>query len=385
VKILLTTVDPVEPGRGHYTHIKELVEGLDRRGVAVTMLFGYMGNPQIRCTGGFIDTGARLTRGDKLEYKIKDFINQYSTISFIGKYIRRFGKEYHLIYGRDWILGTLGKRFDVPRISEFNGVTSHLRMYKRRGILDQLYSNLLKLREKRAVRDSSLVICVSDSILNHLGQAICPGHEQKMRVIDNGVNLSYYPFDASKFLEDRIRICFIGSFSYWHGTEYIVPALKPILEKQGEVDLLFIGSGPNLHMVKAGLKDHCASGRVRFTGRIPIEEAAKELSSCHIGFSPHKPGVLGAPLKTREYCAGGLALVASGISGTEFIEENDLGIVVAPGDVHGFEKAFEKLLSDRNGMKEMGMRARRYAERHLNWDDSVDKVYAACKEVLRDS
>ena len=385
MRVLLTTVDPVEVGRGHYTHIKELVEGLEGRGVEVTMLFGYAGNPSIRCTGGFIDTGARLTRGDRLENKIKDFINQYLAICAIKSYVRRFGRNYHLIYGRDWILGTLGEGFDVPRISEFNGVTSHLRTFKRRSFLDRIYLGLLKKRERRAVRNSSLVICVSESIRDYLSQVICPDHMQKMRVIDNGVNLGYFQFDRSKFFADRIRICFIGSFSYWHGTEYIVPALRPILEKYREVDLIFIGFGPNLGMVKAGLKDHCASGRVEFTGRLPVREAAKRLSDCHIGFSPHKPGVLGAPLKIREYCAGGLALVASGIAGTEFIKRNDLGVVVAPGDIDGFQKAFESVLSDRNKMMEMGMQARKYAERHLSWRDSVDKVYAACKDVLRSS
>ncbi|MCF8082925.1 MAG: glycosyltransferase family 4 protein [Deltaproteobacteria bacterium] len=385
MKMLLTTVDPVEVGRGHYTHIKELVEGLERRGVAVTMLFGYMGNPQIHCTGGFIDTGARLIRGDRLEYKIKDFINQYLAICNINSYVRRFGKDYHLIYGRDWILGTLGNRFDAPKISEFNGVTSHLRTYKHVGILDRIYLTLLKNREKRAVRDSSLVLCVSESIRNHLGQAICPGHEHKMRVIDNGVNLDYFQFDTSKFSADRVKICFIGSFSYWHGIEYIVPVLEPILKNHKAVDLVFIGSGPNLDMVRTGLKDHYASGRVRFTGRIPIEEAAKKLSACHVGFSPHKPGVLGAPLKIREYCAGGLALVVSGISGTEFIKKNDLGIVVAPGDIRGFQRAFECLLKDRVGLMEKGRNARRYAEHHLSWHNSVEKVYDACKEMLKSS
>ncbi len=381
MKVLLTTVDPVEVGRGHYTHIRELVEGLERRGVAVTMLFGYAGDPQIRCKGGFIDTGARLTRQDKLSYRLKDFGNQYMAMWYIRNYIRRYGKRYDIIYGRDWILGAIGRHLMLPTISEFNGVASQLRMYKN-GILNQIYTRLLIQRERRAVIDSSRIICVSESILRHLAEEICPGCFHKMQVIDNGVNLGHYRFKKTKFMETRLKIAFIGSFSYWHGIEYIVPTFRPVLEKHKYVDAVFIGSGPNLKMVKSGLDDFYRKGRVEFAGLLPIEEAANRLNRCHIGFSPHKGGVLGAPLKIREYCAAGLALVTSGIAGTEFIKEKDLGLVVRPGHIFGFQIAFESLLENRTKLFEMGTRAREYAERHFSWDDSVGKVYDACEQVL---
>ncbi len=379
MRILFTTVDPVEIGRGHYTHIKELVEGLERRGVQITMLFGFDGKPNIRSSGGFIDTGARLTRRDR----IKDFFNQYLAISHIGRYIRNYAGNYDLIYGRDWILGSIGDCLDVPTISEFNGITSQLRMYKRGGILSRLYTGLLVRREKKAVVNSSLIICVSDSILNYLENVICPGYQHKMQVIDNGVNLEHYLFQESKFRADRIKIAFIGSFSYWHGVEYIAPTLRQILDKHKEVDLLLIGTGPNLKRVQVDLDEYWKRGQVEFTGRISIAEAAKALNECHIGFSPHRPGVLGAPLKIREYCAAGLALVASGIEGTEFISENGLGLVVKAGNITGFQLAFENLLRNKALMTGMATKARRYTENYLSWNNSIEKVYAACKEVRR--
>ena len=379
IKILFTTIDPVEIGRGPYTHIKELVEGLEKRGAEVTMLFGFDGKPEIKSTGGFVDTGARLTRKNT----IKDFINQYLSILFIKKHIRRNKNNYDLIYGRDWILGMLGNDFPIPTVSEFNGLNSQLRTYKEGGLLNRLYIKLLIKRENEAVINNSRIICVSDSILNTLKDRVAPKYHSKMQVIDNGVNLDSYVFDESKFKEHRIKIVFVGSFTHWHGIEYIAPTMLPILEEYEEVDLLLIGSGPYLEGVESDFKEYRNSGRVEFTGRLSMKEAAERLSSCHIGFSPHKAGVLGAPLKILEYCGAGLPQVTSGIKGTEFLEEHRLGLLVKPGNIKGYQFALEKVLNNRDLIAEMGIRARRYAETYLSWDHTVDKVFHICRDVLK--
>lgn len=381
MKILFTTVDPVEIGRGPYTHIKELVEGLENRGVEVTMLFGFDGKPDIKSTGGFIDTGTRLTRKDM----VKDFINQYLTILFIKRYIKQNKNSYSLIYGRDWILGTLGNDFPIPTISEFNSIPSQLRIYKGSGLLNKLYTQLTIRRENKALVSSSRINCVSDGILNNLKNRVSPDQHSKMQVIDNGVNLNSYVFDESKFKKDRIKIIFIGSFTHWQGVEFIAPTMLPILDKYKHVDLLLIGSGPYLEGVKSGLAIYKNTPRVEFTGRISIKEAAEKLSRCHIGFSPHKTGVLGAPLKILEYCGAGLTQVTSGIEGTEFLEEHNLGSLVEPGNVKGYQFALEKLLNNRHLIAERGISARRYAERYLSWNNTVDKVFHVCQDVLANS
>jgi glycosyltransferase involved in cell wall biosynthesis len=381
VKILFTTVDPVEIGRGHYTHIKELVEGLEKRGVQVTMLFGFDGRPDIRCTGGFIDTGARLTR----KRAIKDFVNQYTAGLSIKRHIRRNKGQYSLLYGRDWILGVLDGGFQIPTVSEFNGIPSQLREYRGSGLLDRIYIRLLTRRENRALISSSRVICVSEGILRNLKNRVSKKYHSKMRVIDNGVNLNSYVFDESKFLGNRIRIAFVGSFTHWHGVESIAPTMLPILEKYEKVDLLLIGSGPYSEGVKSDLRLYEHSGRVEFTGRIPMEEAAERLSKCHIGFSPHKAGVLGSPLKIREYCGAGLAQVTSRIEGAEFLEAHGLGLLVEPGRIEDYQAALERLLSSKDLIAEMGTRARRYAEKFLSWDNAVDRVLSVCREVSNDS
>ncbi len=381
MKILFTTIDPVEIGRGHYTHIKELVEGLEKRGIEVTILFGFDGKPEIKSSGPFIDTGARLTRNNL----IKDLINQYSTMFFIRKYIEQHKNNFSLIYGRDWILGTLGNNFPIPTISEFNGVPSQLRTYKGDGLLNKLYMKLLIERENKALVNSSRIICVSDSILNNLKHKVSPDHHSKLQVIDNGVNLDSYVLDESKFKEQRIIIVFIGSFTHWHGVEFIAPTMLPILDKYKHVDLLLIGSGPYLERVKSGLAIYKNTPRVQFTGRISMKEAAEKLSRCHIGFSPHKIGVLGAPLKILEYCGAGLTQVTSGIEGTEFLDEHNLGSLVEPGNVKGYQFALEKLLNNRHLIAERGIRARLYAERYLSWDNTVDKVFHVCRDVLKNA
>ena len=379
MKLLFTSIDPVEIGRGHFTHIKELVEGFERRGAQVTMLFGYNGQPPINSTGGFIDTQARLERKDN----INDFINQYLSVLFIRRYLKLHEKYYDILYGRDWILGELSNTLAIPTISEFNGIASQLREYKGRGLLNKLYSSLLIKREKRALIKSSRVICVSDGILRSLKKRVSLNHHHKMHVIENGVNLSRYTFNETKFNAERIKIVFIGSFAYWHGIEYIAPTILPILKKHNEVDLLLIGEGPHLEAIKHQFREYNNTARVEFTGRVSMEEAAKKLCGCHIGFSPHKAGVLGSPLKIREYCAAGLAQVTSGIRGTDFLEQHGLGLLINPGDIRGFQNAFMKLLEDRSLISEMAIKARMYAEKYLSWENAVERIFQVCKEVTK--
>jgi glycosyltransferase involved in cell wall biosynthesis len=378
MKILFTSIDPVEIGRGHYTHIKELVEGFEKRGVQVTMLFGYDGNPAIKSTGRFIDTGARLERKDS----ISDFINQYLSILFIKKHLKRYQRLYDLIYGRDWIVGEVSNILTIPSVSEFNGIASQLRVYKKQNLLNTFYSALLMRREKRALISSSRIICVSYGIMQSLKKRVSLNHHGKMHVIENGVNLNRYIVGHHKSYDERIKIVFIGSFAYWHGIEYIAPTILPILAKYDDVDLLLIGEGPKLKNLKHQFGAYANSGRVEYAGRIPMEEASQKLCQCHIGFAPHKNGVLGSPLKIREYCAAGLAQVTSKIQGTQFLAEKRLGILVTPGDISGFQSALEGLLQNRAIISEMGIKARQYAEDFLDWDSKIDKICEVCNAAL---
>lgn len=378
MRVLFTSVDPVEVGRGHYTHVKEIVEGFEKRGAQVTMLFGYEGNPAIKCTGGFINTRARLARDDS----ITDFVRQYRAIMFIKRYLKQHEQLFDIIYGRDWIVGELDSILNIPSVSEFNGVASQLRTYKEHSFLNRLYSSLLKKREKRALSSSSQIICVSDGVLLALKNMVSPNHHGKMDVIENGVNLEMYTFNQKKFIGDRIKIAFIGSFSYWHGVEYIAPAILPILSKYRDVDLLLIGDGPQLAGLRKQFAIYRNTERVQYTGRISVREAANTLCKCHIGFAPHRDGVLGSPLKIREYCAAGLVQVTSKIQGTQFLKDNALGVLVTPGDVPGFQLAMEKLVRNRTLISEMGITARKYAENFLGWDSKIDSIYDICKSIL---
>jgi glycosyltransferase involved in cell wall biosynthesis len=112
--------------------------------------------------------------------------------------------------------------------------------------------------------------------------------------------------------------------------------------------------------------------RVSWHGEIGRADLARLLSRVQVGLvvlHPHPAYLTSHPTKLFEYMAAGIPVVASDFPLLRSIVENsDCGLLVDPFDPAAIAAAIERLITNPDEARRMGMRGRRAVERHFNWE-----------------
>ena len=129
-------------------------------------------------------------------------------------------------------------------------------------------------------------------------------------------------------------------------------------------------------VARLGLQD-----RVRLVGAVPNREVAAHLSDGDVLVVPSS--FEGLAIAYLEAMRAGLPVIASTAGGAgEVIDDGTEGWLVAPGDAQTLAARLGQLCEDRELLARMGLAARRRAERHPRWDESLGRVRAFLRTVV---
>jgi glycosyltransferase involved in cell wall biosynthesis len=287
----------------------------------------------------------------------------------------------------------------IPLILEYNG--SEVWMDNNWNGSPQRFISLtffLKLFEKFNLKYAQYIVVVSDALKDELIQRSIS--ESKIIVAPNGVNTELYDpatlhherleIRNKLFIDEKIVIGFIGTFSAWHGIDTLAQIIPEIIKQRSQVHFILIGDGPLLHSLRETLdKNKLTHEHVTCTGLIATEYARHYLAACDIFISPTKPNgdgsrFFGSPTKLFEYMSLAKPIIASDLEQLsqviypalrlenfeqeEFKISNELGIVVNPINVEAFIAATLKLIAcDKDMRNLMGLNARKKAIEHYTW------------------
>lgn len=139
---------------------------------------------------------------------------------------------------------------------------------------------------------------------------------------------------------------------------------------QGDVALVFLGSGPEVETIRAELAD--VSDRVHFLPFVAKQELPAYTSDADIGVHALAGGFLNhmwaLPNKLFEYIQGHLALVVSDLPEmARIVAEHGVGLTFPPGDVDSLAEKLQLVVSDR-ALRERFRSASARAAQQLNWD-----------------
>jgi len=185
------------------------------------------------------------------------------------------------------------------------------------------------------------IIILDEEMLNLLSL-----DKNKVTVIPLGANLKrfYSMFDNPQgrkkkrqefgFPVNKTICIYCGSLMKTRRLEEIIYAFKYVLSKCEDVHLIFLGDGPKdyVNYLKNLSNDLKISRNITFIGEVPFKEVPHYLAVADIGIS-FIPNIdqyrYQPPLKTAEYLAAGLAVVATDTFGNRrFIKNMVNGILV---------------------------------------------------------
>lgn len=282
----------------------------------------------------------------------------------------------------------LSRLMGIPLVLEYNASEDYMAKHWD----PTRFAPWLRLCEKISVKAASLIVVVSNPLKQHLTEIGVPAG--RILVNPNGVDPEWFHPDCGgpKLRQDLgyrpkdIVVCFVGTFSYWHGLAVLEQAIRSLLDAPQNAGcapkFLLIGDGPLAPQLRDALEPYVHKGWVTFTGAIPHKSVRLYLDAADILVSPHIPmpggrPFFGSPTKLFEYLAMGKAIAASGLDQiADVLEHGRTALLVKPGDPSELAETIKRLAADRQLRIELGHNARSIALARHTWRQNARRVLA---------
>ncbi|PHM39597.1 alpha 1,2 N-acetylglucosamine transferase [Xenorhabdus mauleonii] len=209
--------------------------------------------------------------------------------------------------------------------------------------------------------------------------------KQFPRVIYNGVDIDKFkPADSDVrtrlgISEETFLLTFAGRLVGWKGMKVAIDAMALLREQ--DVKLLIIGHGENLQSLKKRVSDLRLEKSVIFHPSVNHDQLPEFYAAGNAGIFP-SIGDEAFGITIAEAMACGRPVIASYIGGIPEVvgNENNAGILVAPGDAKAITDAVNHLLSLPDRGKRMGACARQRIESLYTWEHSAIRLLSAIKK-----
>jgi len=282
----------------------------------------------------------------------------------------------HAHFGTDGLLALpLARALNVPLITSLRGydVTRSDSALLRSGRLSWMRYALGK---KRLQRDGALFLAVSDALR---ARAIARGYpEAKTLTHYNGVDLDRFRPDAMP--REPGLILHVGRLVEKKGTKVVIEAVAGIVGAK----LAIIGEGPLRKTLERQARE--LGDRVSFLGALTSDDVAQWMRRACVLAAPSLTAAdgdaEGLPNVVVEAAASGLPVVGTAHSGIpEAIDEGISGFLVPENNVGALATRLAALLVSESRRNEMGIAARRLAERKFSRQLLTERLEAIYDEV----
>jgi len=183
-------------------------------------------------------------------------------------------------------------------------------------------------------------------------------------ILPNMIDVGFWknkPASGRTRYRSVVKIVFVGQMGSYHGQEEVLDVLTPILEKNNQAKLIFVGAGEKLDHLKQKVKRKKLTDAVSFTGQVSQERVRKIISQSDIGLLPLLPIPVNQarhPLKLLEYLAAGLVVISNDVGETSRLIKNGLnGLLCPPGEVNRLADKVRLVLEDPGLRKRIGRKA----------------------------
>ena len=239
-----------------------------------------------------------------------------------------------------------------------------------------LYVHLSEALIPRAYRCTRFVV-VSESTKQELVEKGIP--EANIDIVYNAVDHKMYkPSEKPKPVGPLIG--YVGRIKRYKKIDYLLGALKIVLERMPGARLMLAGSGdylPSLVALAARLR---ISDRVEFMGFVSEEAKIEMLQRAHVVVNPSIKEGWGVTVIEANAC--GTPVIASDVPGLrDAVVDGKTGFLVPFGDVEGFAGRMLEVLENDELRKRLSEAAIAHAGR-FNWDDSAEALLKIMNQVI---
>ncbi len=213
----------------------------------------------------------------------------------------------------------------------------------------------------------------------------------KITTVPNGVDLSrFHPAVDGRGirkmlgLENKLVIGFSGSFTPWHGFDFLAESAQELIglypQWKDRVALLLVGAARD--KVKQAQDSRVS---MTITGQVPHSQMPAYLAAMDIIVAPY-PAIQPfyfSPLKIVEAMAMGRPVIASAQGQIKWlIQDQESGLLYAPGDRPGFINKLAALLENPEMRARLGQNAFHRIAAGLTWQHNAERILGICKHLI---
>jgi glycosyltransferase involved in cell wall biosynthesis len=339
-------------------------QAMARHGVDMTVLAAYDASPRVRAVRRFDDQRVKVYELPITTYAKKSLApTQFAVRAF--SFLNRLQDEHP---------------FDVLQMQAFPnlGLGLHpIRNQAQATVLDIRTSAIsgpfLNLLSKLMLRFQARLFRHVVVLDEHLANSLFASRRQTVTIIPLGADFRmFHAGDAPalreelEFTADDLVSVYAGSMDTVRTVHKLVRAFADVAETRSEAKLVLIGAGDQTSYLQSLVNKRGLADRVRFVGLIPYTQVPQYLQAADIGLAyvadraqyRNQP-----PLKTVEYLASGLPVVATDTPGNRrFVEHRRNGLLVQDS-VQALASGIACLMKDQALRLDMGRIARKSVDR----------------------
>jgi len=354
----------VSHSAGIGTSIKNIAEGLKRKGIQVTVfVYSQKGSKVINADGITLHL---------IQHKAYKFGGFYRYRKHVNAYLNKVIKQesISLIEAADWTGITAFMKFKVPVVIRLHGSDTYFCHLEGR---EQKKKNFFF--EKRALKSASAIASVS-AYTAALTKDLF-GLQKGMTVIPNLIDTDrFIPLDL---LVKEGHILNFGSVIRKKGVLSLAEAFNTVVKSNPNAQLLFLGkdvrdaqTGISTKQLIMDLLSEDAKSHVRFVEAVPYEEVQKYIAEAAVICLPSFAEAF--PMTWLEAMAMEKGLVTSNIGwAKELMIDRVTGFMVDPNDIESLSAALNKQLADVSTRDQMATQARKHILSHFSKEQILQK------------
>lgn len=316
-------------------------------------------------------------------------LGEMAEVAAFGRRITAVAETFRpdIIHAHSPVLNALAalratRRLRVPLMYEIRAFWEDAAVGNGTGTEGSLRYRATRALESWAVKRADAVAVICEGLKRDLlARGVAP---ERIMVSPNGVDMALFgdppPRDtalAESLGLDGEVIGFIGSFYDYEGLDDLIAAMPALVAERKKAQLLLVGGGPMVEVLRRQAAASPVAERIRFVGRVPHQEVERYYSLVDVLAYPRKKMRLTdlvTPLKPLEAMAQGRLVAASDVGGhRELISDGDTGTLFAADDPAAIAQALARLLADRGGWDDRRARARAFVERERNWSSNISR------------
>ena len=296
------------------------------------------------------------------------------------------------IYERGSIYGTAGasvaRALGVPLLLEVNApLALEDRTYRGGSGLGELAG----AAERWTVSQADAVLAVSSPLREHVVSLGVPA--ERVHVVPNGVDTELFrPGLRATAVRTRWGLDggpvlgFVGGYQPWHGILVLPALLERLLPRHPGLRLVVVGDGRGRHELEREIVARGLAAHTRLTGAVPHEEVPALIREFDVAVAPYlRPAhdFYFSPLKLFEYMGCAAAIAAPRLGQIEeVVRDGETGLLYSPFEPDALAEACDRLLSDRDLGRRLGLAAAAEVRRKYTWDHNAARVTRIAEALL---